>query len=264
MSYPAISLATATAGRHRRPPKRLQTAANLPSTRIRARIIAPVTPSPPSAVLTPSIPVHRWIRAKVEAPFSEWADITKGAAQKPSESESQGVTAQTNIRQWERQHRDKIRGFRRTEPDLVWQSIPVALVDGNPEKTKVWQSGPAPGLHRGSRYYVVRLDDGQLAWVRVSRNWGNLPAVEGKSKREGLPERNWELEGGRKTRIGNPPRVSQAGYIPLTESGELKPKATAPPKARLPIKEGVDTSARPQSRKGLRSGSQSRKAWTWW
>ena len=64
MSYPAISLATATAGRHRRPQKRLQTAANLPSTRIRARIIAPVTPSPPSAVLTPSIPVHRWIRAK--------------------------------------------------------------------------------------------------------------------------------------------------------------------------------------------------------
>ena len=37
--------------------------ANLPSTQIRARIIAPVTPSPPSAVLTPSIPVHRWIRA---------------------------------------------------------------------------------------------------------------------------------------------------------------------------------------------------------
>ena len=37
--------------------------ANLPSTRIRARIIAPVTPSPPSAVLAPSIRVHRWIRA---------------------------------------------------------------------------------------------------------------------------------------------------------------------------------------------------------
>ena len=47
MSYPAISLSTATAGRHRRPPKRLQTAVNLQSTRIRARIIAPVTPSPP-------------------------------------------------------------------------------------------------------------------------------------------------------------------------------------------------------------------------
>ena len=44
------------------PPKAPATAANLPSTRIRARIIAPVTPSPPSAVLTPSIPVHRWIR----------------------------------------------------------------------------------------------------------------------------------------------------------------------------------------------------------
>ena len=47
MSYPAVSLTTATVGRHRRPQKRLQTAANLPSTRIRARIIAPVTPSPP-------------------------------------------------------------------------------------------------------------------------------------------------------------------------------------------------------------------------
>ena len=47
MSYPAISLTTATVSRHRRPQKRLQTAANLPSTRIRARIIAPVTSSPP-------------------------------------------------------------------------------------------------------------------------------------------------------------------------------------------------------------------------
>ena len=47
MSYPAISLTTATVSRHRHPQKRLQTAANLPSTRIRARIIAPVTPSPP-------------------------------------------------------------------------------------------------------------------------------------------------------------------------------------------------------------------------
>ena len=65
VSYPPISLTTATVGRHRCPQKRLQTARNLPSTQIRARIIAPVTPSPPSAVLTPSIPVHRWIRAKV-------------------------------------------------------------------------------------------------------------------------------------------------------------------------------------------------------
>ena len=46
MSYPAISLSTATADRHRRPQKRLRPPANLPSTRIRARIIAPATPSP--------------------------------------------------------------------------------------------------------------------------------------------------------------------------------------------------------------------------
>ena len=64
MSYPAISLATATVGRHRCPQKRLQTARQPPVYPNRARIIAPVTPSPPSAVLTPSIPVHPWIRVK--------------------------------------------------------------------------------------------------------------------------------------------------------------------------------------------------------
>ena len=63
VSYPAISLSTATAGRHRRPQKRLQTARQPPilpefepgSSRLQL-------PHPPSAVLTPSIPVHRWIR----------------------------------------------------------------------------------------------------------------------------------------------------------------------------------------------------------
>ena len=65
VSYPAISLSTATAGRHRRPQKRLQTARQPPilpefepgSSRLQL-------PHPPSAVLTPSIPVHRWIRGK--------------------------------------------------------------------------------------------------------------------------------------------------------------------------------------------------------
>ena len=47
VSSPAISLTTATVGRHRRPQKRLQTAANPPSIQIRARTIALVTPSPP-------------------------------------------------------------------------------------------------------------------------------------------------------------------------------------------------------------------------
>ena len=40
---------------HRRPQKRLETAANFQSTRIQAPIIALVTPLPPSAVLAPSI-----------------------------------------------------------------------------------------------------------------------------------------------------------------------------------------------------------------
>ena len=67
MSYPAISLATATVGRYRCPQKRLQTARQPPVyPNSSPRIIAPVTPSPPSAALTPSIPVHRWIRVKEE------------------------------------------------------------------------------------------------------------------------------------------------------------------------------------------------------
>ena len=51
------------ADRHRRPQERLQAARDLQPTRIQARIIAPVTPSHPSAVLTPSTCMNRWIRA---------------------------------------------------------------------------------------------------------------------------------------------------------------------------------------------------------
>ena len=171
--------------------------------------------------------------ANVEAPFSEWADVTRGTAQKPTESEAQEVKAQSDIRQWEREHRDKIRGYRRSHPDLVWQPIAAAEVERNPETVKVWQSNPAPGRHRGSRYFVTKLRDGQLAWVRVSTQWGQLPALEGKGKQPGLPERNWELEGGRKTRSGEPAKSRQAGYIVIEPDGTLKPKAsrTADPKA---------------------------------
>ena len=64
MSYPAISLATATVGRHRCPQKRLQTARQppvYPNSSPDHRACNSLTPS---AVLTPSIPVHRWIRDK--------------------------------------------------------------------------------------------------------------------------------------------------------------------------------------------------------
>ena len=172
--------------------------------------------------------------AKVNAPFKEWADVTKGEAQRPSEAETQAVKTHSTIRQWERENRDKIHGYRRSNPDLVWQPISAAEVERNPETVKVWQSNPAPGLHRGSRYYVTRLNDGQLAWVRVSRRWGKLPAVEGRGRHPGLPERNWELEGGRRTRSGEPSKVLQAGYILVAPDGTLEPKAagTAVPKAR--------------------------------
>ena len=52
------------ADRHRRPQERLQAARRPPAYPNQARIIVPVTPSHPSAVLTPSTPMNRWIRAK--------------------------------------------------------------------------------------------------------------------------------------------------------------------------------------------------------
>ena len=48
--------------RHRRPQERLQAARRPPAYPNQARIIAPVTPSHPSAVLTPSTCMNRWIR----------------------------------------------------------------------------------------------------------------------------------------------------------------------------------------------------------
>ena len=52
--------------RHRRPQERLQAARRPPAYPNQARIIAPVTPSHPSAVLTPSTCMNRWIRANSE------------------------------------------------------------------------------------------------------------------------------------------------------------------------------------------------------
>ena len=58
MSYPAISLATATVGAIGAPKNACRPPANLPSTRIRARIIAPVTPSPlPLSSRRPSLSI---------------------------------------------------------------------------------------------------------------------------------------------------------------------------------------------------------------
>ena len=47
--------------------RRLKTLRDLPSTPMEPQAIFPVAPSPPSAVLTPSIGVHRWIRGKLTA-----------------------------------------------------------------------------------------------------------------------------------------------------------------------------------------------------
>ena len=59
--------------RHRRPQERLQAARRPPAYPNQARIIAPVTPSHPSAVLTPSTCMNRWIRAYLLELVSESA-----------------------------------------------------------------------------------------------------------------------------------------------------------------------------------------------
>ena len=172
--------------------------------------------------------------AKVDAPFKEWADVTRGSATPPTESAKREVSAQTSVRRWARDNRGAVDGYRTANPDLAWRTIPVAEVMGNSEKQKVRQSRPAPGFHQGSRYYVM-MKDGELGYVRVSAQWGNLPAVEGKGEGKGLPERNWTLTGGRRNRSGEYAKVSQAGYIPIDGDGSLrqaKAGGTASPKAR--------------------------------
>ena len=184
--------------------------------------------------------------AKVDAPFKEWADVTRGSAAPPTESAKRDVNATTSVRRWVRENREAVDDYRTTNPDLTWRTIPVAEVMGNSEKQRVRQSRPAPGFHQGSRYYVM-MKDGELAYVRVSAQWGNLPAVEGKGEGKGLPERNWTLPGGRRKRSGEYAKVSQAGYIPIGGDGSLrKAKAggTASPKARERLPKLADPPAR--------------------
>ena len=171
--------------------------------------------------------------ANVNAPFTEWADITRGPSAPPPDDERQEVEKETSIRRWVRDRWGTLDNHRRGETELVWQSIPIKDVMNNREKMKTRQSRPAPGFHQGSRYYVTRLPGVGLALVRVSSQWGDLPAVEGKRNNPGLPARQWELQGRKRKRDGTTPKVSQAGYIPLAPDGRLKPVEKTPhPKER--------------------------------
>lgn len=163
--------------------------------------------------------------ANVNPPFSEWSDVAEGAATQPPETERQEVQRQTTVRRWVRENWQTVDGYRRNDPDLVWQKIPIADVMANSEKMKVRQSRPAPGFHQGSRYYIARMPDGGLAYVRVSNRWGDLPAMPPRGKSEGLPERQWILLGGRRARSGEsqPSRIhpDRPGWEvgPVTQAG---------------------------------------------
>ena len=189
--------------------------------------------------------------AKVNAPYREWADVTRGNAAPPSEAEAGDAKSQTAIRQWANEHQETVSQYHRNA-DLKWTAMPVSDVMNNAAKQRVHQSRPAPGSHQGSRYYIARLKDGTLAWVRVSSGWGTLPATEGRDGKGGMPERRWELEGGRRTRSGESAKTTQAGYIPVAEDGTLKHSTgRAAPKVRQTISEGVDVRpASPPKREG--------------
>ena len=178
--------------------------------------------------------------ANVNAPYTEWADIARGPASPPPTEERREVEKETSVRRWVRDRWETLDNHRRGETELVWQSIPIKDVMNNREKVKTRQSRPAPGFHQGSRYYVTRLPNVGLALVRVSSQWGDLPAVEGKRNAPGLPERHWELQGGKRKRDGTTPKVSQAGYILLAPNGMLKPvEKTSRPKERNSGKRGI-------------------------
>ena len=107
MSYPAISLATATVGRHRCPQKRLQTARQppvYPNSSPDHRACNSLTPS---AVLTPSIPVHRWIRAYAKEKAGDEKVATSGAVFAPrhlngdeDQEEHRAQGRQGQVRRW--------------------------------------------------------------------------------------------------------------------------------------------------------------------
>ncbi len=106
------------------------------------------------------------------------------------------------------------------------------------------------------------MKDGEFAYVRVSAQWGNLPAVEGKDKGKGLPERNWTLTGGCRNQSGEYAKVSQAGCIPIGEDGSLrqaKAGGTVSPKARERLPNMVDPPARKPKASRLHSDKQPRR-----
>ena len=84
--------------RHRRPQERLQAARRPPAYPNQARIIAPVTPSHPSAVLTPSTCMNRWIRAKPSPAAARRGPGPCGKRRTPQKAPGAGASASSGPR----------------------------------------------------------------------------------------------------------------------------------------------------------------------
>ena len=161
MSYPAISLSTATADRHRRPQKRLRPPANLPSTRIRARIIAPATPSP----------LFRCPHALHPGPSVD-SDLDVIGLTEPIASVSAGwshtcaLTTVGNIYCWGRNAHGQLGNGSSTD-------------SSKPVKVKVIQ-GDAIAVDAGSRHTCAILEGGALmCWgANSSSQLGMSPRVD--------------------------------------------------------------------------------------
>ena len=122
MSYPAISLTTATVGRHRHPQKRLQTAADPASTRIRAPTIHVcyfLSPLPVSSP-RPSLSIGGFGVRRHRSTLQEHIETLKKADEERAESHSQEMDrvrneaqraedqAQAQRREMEDSHREAL------------------------------------------------------------------------------------------------------------------------------------------------------------
>ena len=167
MSYPAISLATATVSRHRRPQKRLQTARQPPVYPSSSPDYRACTPSPPSVVLTLSIRVHRWIR-----------DQGFGRPRKPRLRDGQRRTME--------QRSDEL-------PEEAWREITVA--EGS--------QGPRSYLFSAQRVRPTsRRKPGEIHWAVYRRNRdGSEPRYYLSNAPEDTPLETLAYVGGSRWRI---------------------------------------------------------------
>ena len=158
---------------------------------------------------------RRMDETPAEAAMRGWVDVASRTIAPSGDEEVRHIRARARVRQWVTGHQDTISGYFQCAT-LGWLPVPESEVRGNPSRKTVH---PPAGPERGARYYITEVQNGTMAWARISARWGELPPLPGDSQERDLPARRWELINGRPGRD----RTKRAGYIPIGEDGSLRP-----------------------------------------